>query len=202
MIPDTKSGLIIGCSVLRDEVEALRLRYWPEWNSRYLSSLLHMRPSVLADELDGLIHHELERGNQIVLVYGDCCQSMEAFDELPGVARTPGMNCCELILGKRTYKPLIAEGVFFLFPEWTRRWQEIFRDELGLNQENAEDLMHEMHSRLIYLDTGVVPVPADEIAACSRFCGLPYEIRQVSLDHLNSLIQSTMDRIHLGDART
>ena len=129
-----------------------------------------------------------------VLVYGDCCHAVDRIEKTFGVARTQGVNCCEMLLGRGMYKSLMKEGVFFLLPEWTRRWEEVFTHELGLSQENAQDLMQEMHTRLVYLDTGIEPVPSGSIAACSAYCGLPVEIRQIPLTHLQMLIEDAMGR--------
>ena len=188
-------GLICCCSVLYEEVSYLWKKYWPDWEIYALTSMLHMRPDLLSHQLDECINQERKAGNLVVLVYGDCCPLMEQFEKTPGVARTAAVNCCELVLGKEIYKPLIKEGVFFLLPEWTGRWEEIFTGELGLSRENARDFMHEMHTRLIFLDTGVMPVPVPDIEACSRHCDLPYEIRQTPLDHLQSSIQGAMNRL-------
>jgi hypothetical protein len=54
--------------------------------------------------------------------------------------------------------------------------------------------MQEMHTRLIYLDTGILPVPHADLNEASEFLGLPVEILSVSLDpllaSLNQAIQS------------
>lgn len=195
MDTEKKGGIICGCSVLMEEIESLRKTLWPEWTARYLSSMLHMQPTDLTRQLDACVTIEQQTGNRMVLVYGDCCHAMDRFEKIPGVARTRGVNCCEMLLGRELYKSLMIEGVFFLLPEWTRRWDEVFAYELGLSQENAQDLMQEMHTRLLYLDTGMVPVPSGSIAACSSYCGLPVEIRQIPLTHLQMLIEDAMDRV-------
>ena len=58
--------------------------------------------------------------------------------------------------------------------------------------------MREMHSRLVYLDPGIEPVPHAELAEASAFLGLPMEILPVSLDPLlASLKQAAQNaRIH------
>lgn len=160
--------------------------------------MLHMRPGELARKLSNALDTEKHPGSRVI-IYGDCCMMMEQFEKKPGIARTRGMNCCELILGKELYKSLISNGVFFLLPEWILRWEEIFTRELGLSTENATDLMHDMHTRLVYLDTGLIPVPLEEIVRCSSFCGLPYEIMTVSCDHLKYLIDDAITRAESGE---
>jgi hypothetical protein len=116
-------------------------------------------------------------------------------ENLPGVARTRGVNCCSLLLGRAAYRELLRAGVFFLLPEWVARWEEVFARELGLNRENARTLMQEMHCRLVYLDTGLVPVPTGVLHACAAFCGLPCEVRSTPLEFLHQAIQDARHRV-------
>ena len=159
------------------------------------SSMLHMKPDKLASRLDAKLQPEFLEQHKALLIYGDCCMEMANFTKRPGVVRVCGNNCCELLLGKKTYKRLSHEGAFFLFPEWAQRWRHIFSVELGLNQTNAASLMGEMHRKLVYLDTGVIP-PITDLDECARYCGLPWEVRQVSLDPLFKSIQSAWNKLN------
>ncbi|MBS1251658.1 MAG: hypothetical protein MAG451_00691 [Anaerolineales bacterium] len=81
-------------------------------------------------------------------------------------------------------------------PEWTVRWREIFRDDLGLTAEVARDFMDEMHTRLLYLDTGIMPVPEKHLQAVSAYTGLPWEVVTVESDHLLDAILSTLEELN------
>ncbi|HBG20015.1 MAG TPA: hypothetical protein DDY32_12275 [Desulfobulbaceae bacterium] len=183
------------CAVFQAEIEALRQGNWPGMAIRYQSSMLHMKPEKLASHLDRLVEEEIRHGNTILLIYGDCCMGMAALASKPGVIRTRGNNCCDLLLGREEYRKLSHTGAFFLFPEWAKRWHRIFSVELGLNQTNAAGLMGDMHRKLVYLDTGVLPVPVTELQECSDYCGLPWEILQVSLEPLRAAIQQALNTI-------
>jgi hypothetical protein len=74
--------------------------------------------------------------------------------------------------------------------------KHIFKNELGLNEANAEYLMKEMHSKLVYLDTGTRPVPIEELKECSQYCGLQWEVLQVSLESLRICIQDALDKLN------
>ena len=187
--------ILICCSVFEAEVEHLRQLYWPNLALRFQSSMLHMRPQALGASLKTRVDHELAQGHHVVLIYGDCSLAMASLEERPGVVRTRGTNCCEMLLGHDEYRRLVREGVYFLLPEWAHRWQEIFTHQLGLNHENAASLMGDMHRKLLYLDTGIVPVPHDALHACSQYCGLPYQIQGVSLDHLRGIIDEALLRL-------
>jgi hypothetical protein len=185
--------VVLCCAVFTAEVQALQQANWPGLTICYQSSMLHMQPEKLARHLGGLIDEELQHGNKVVLIYGDCCMDMATLTAQPGVVRTRGHNCCDLLLGSGEYRRLSHTGAFFLFPEWARRWRHIFSVELGLNRMNATDLMGEMHRKLVYLDTGLFPVPETELRECANYCGLPWESLPVSLEPLRLAIQGALD---------
>jgi hypothetical protein len=192
MTSDPHRIAVICCGVFQTEVTALLRRDLPDVAIRVLNSMLHMNPEKLALRLDEIVADEVGQGHKVLLVYGDCCMRMTALAELPGVARVRGNNCCDLLLGNDEYRRLSHEGAFFLFPEWMHRWLHIFTAELGLNRDNATSLMGDMHTRLVYLDTGVVPVPEGDLVACSRYCGLPWEVLKVSLEPLSAAIRDAL----------
>lgn len=186
--------VLVCCSVLRTEVEALHRRYWPTLGLWMEDSMLHMRPDVLSERLSAVVGEKVGAGHRIVLVYGDCCGRMADLEALPGVIRLRGHNCCEMLLGHDEYRRLLHEGAFFLLSEWTHRWREVFTAELGLNHDNATGLMQDMHRKLVYLDTGMMPVPEEALQACSEYCGLPFEVLAVSLEVLRAAIGEAISR--------
>jgi hypothetical protein len=119
---------------------------------------------------------------------------MTTVEARPGVVRTRGKNCCELLLGPEAYRRLSHARVFFLVPEWACRWKEIFSEGLGLNRDNATRLMQGLHRKLMYLDTGLVPVPETALKECAEYCGLPYEVRPVLLKLLHAAIEEALFR--------
>lgn len=187
------SIVAVCCAVFKAEVKALRQLNWPDLVIHYQSSMLHMKPEKLMTRLDRVVEQEILQGNKIMLIYGDCCMGMTDLINRPGVVRSRGSNCCDLLLGNADYKKQSHDGAFFLFPEWAKRWRHIFKVELGLNQFNATDLMGDMHRKLVYLDTGVVPVPVTDLQECSNYCGLPLEVLPVSLAPLRAGIQDAID---------
>jgi len=176
----------ISCSILRKEIEALQASGQLDVPVDYLNSMLHMVPAKLEARLQEALEatRRQDPDQAVVLAYGDCCGHMADLEAEPGTSRTEGINCCEIILGRETYRRLRREGAFFLMPEWARSWRQVFVGQLGLLGPCAKAFMQELHSRLIYLDTGILPVPHEELAAASEFLGLPVEILPVSLDPL------------------
>ena len=190
--------VMVCCSVLKTEIKLLCKEKWPDHDFRFLNSMLHMTPEILGPLLKSVVDEERSKGNKVIIVYGDCCQQMASIENQQGVARTLGNNCCDLILGREEYRRMSREGAFFMMPEWTQRWKEVFMKHLGMTPENTTNFMQEMHHELIYLNTGVVQIPEKELMECSKYCGLPYEIRQVSLMHLKGAIEDALLRLEGG----
>ncbi len=191
------STLCISCSIFRKEIEALHASGRLGLPVEFLNSMLHMVPAKLETRLQGALGaaRDQDREKAVVLAYGDCCGHMDTFEAEPGTARTAGINCCEIILGREAYRRLRKEGAFFLMPEWALAWRQVFVGQLGLLGPCAKTFMQELHTRLIYLDTGLIPVPHEALQEASEFLGLPVEILPVSLDpllaSLNQAAQST-----------
>lgn len=176
----------ISCGIFKREIEELIRSGKLHLPHRFLDSMLHMKPALLEDELQKKLTEA--ESDQIVLIFGDCQPRMSEMNSNPDIYRVTGMNCCEILLGKKKYYQLRSEGAFFLLPEWTERWEEVFQKHLGFNSETAKEFMGEMHTKLLYLDTGVIPVPQETLHAIGQFCGLPIEILKTDLNHLLSEI--------------
>ena len=185
----------IACSIFKKEIQhLLRQDAW-DVPCRFLGSMLHMVPERLGEELKTALAEALREGNRVVLAYGDCCPRMEDLGSQGEVSRTEGINCCEILLGRDDYRRMRKEGVFFLIPEWTLNWRQIFNHELGLEGINAVTFMQEMHTRFVYLDTGLVPIPTPQLEEISAFAGLPVEILSTPLDHLRAGLKAAVEKV-------
>lgn len=187
------SAVMICCSAIQAEAVRLWQTYWPDHELKSFTSTMHLHPERLAATLHKVLAAELTQGRRAVLIYGDCCARMTALETMPGVVRTRGKNCCELLLGPGEYRRLSHEGAFFIIPKWARRWKRFFSG-LGLSRDNAACMMQELHRTLIYLDTGLVPVPEHALKECAAYCGLPIEILPVSLERLRLAMEEALLR--------
>jgi hypothetical protein len=187
----------IACSVLRPELEALQARGLLDFPIRYLSSRLHMIPGELHRRMAALLEKELEKGRRVLLLYGNCHPYMGELEARPGVVRVPGVNCANILIGRDLYKRLVKENVYFLFFEWIHRWREILVKFPGCDEKTTRDLMRE-HSRLVYLDTGLYPVPEESLNQCSRYFDLPFQVLPVSIDHLPHVIREAVKKLTAG----
>lgn len=189
---------VVSCGIFRPEIEHLaRLGLFP-WPVIFLESMLHMAPGLLEAEMTRLLRSLA--GSSVVLLFGDCHARMSEHGSLPGVRRVRGVNCCEILIGQERYRRMRGEGIFFLLPEWTSRWEEIFTRRLGFaNPRLASQFMREMHTGITYLDTGVMAVPLEELEKISRFFGLPVTVEAVDSASLVRAVETSMEQGHNDD---
>lgn len=183
---------VLCCSVLKKEITAILAKSYPEAEAHYLDSMLHMRPSLLEKTVENRL--EMIDENAVV-IYGDCEPSMESIERRHGAIRTKAVNCCELLAGKELYEELKKNQAFILLPEWTERWKEVFQKELGfIDQGLAENFMHEYRNGIVYLDTGLYPVPEKTLAEIEEYFNMKVTVRSVGLEHLRRYVSEAIDR--------
>ena len=186
----------IACSILQSEMEAVLARLRQEGevvDVDYLDSALHMKPR----KLEAVLAETLKEEDMIF--FGDCCAGMTDF-ERAGHIRVAVPNCMEWLLGKARYRELVMAGAFFVQREWAERWQIIFQQELGLaDMEVAHAFFSDMHRMLVYLDTGVAPVPSERLREMSEFTGLPATIEPVTLDPMEQVLREALKKRRTRD---
>lgn len=162
-----------------------------------LESMLHMKPAMLEKEMEKAISSEDDNNSKILILYGDCHPHMNDMQSRKNFSRVEGLNCCEIFLGHESYKKLQKEQAFIFLPEWTQRWQEVFKYGLGLkNREIASSFMQDTCKRFVYVDTGVIPVPENTLEDISEYFGMPFEILNISLDHLESSLNDAIIKLN------
>jgi len=180
----------IACTAYRPELEWLAAQGWPRWPVRYIDSALHMYPGRLSAAIDDAVAEERAAGRRVLVLFGDCggevrCRSLDQVEH----ARCE--NCAQALVGADVYQRLIGERACCLFHEWAVRWREVLGNIPGLGPELTAELVRESHRKLVYLNTGVAPVPHEHLADCSAYFGLPVEVLDVSLDSMRLLLEQT-----------
>jgi len=184
---------LIACGIFRHEFELLPAGLRRSFKPAFLDSMLHMDPArldcILSSAMEG------EHNGHTVIAYGDCCPHMRELSSRRGTARTTGINCCEIYLGEARYRQLRKEGVFFLMPEWAKRWKHIFTKQLGLeDRQLAHDFMAQSMRRAVYIDTGTVPVPAEALAGFSDHTGLVVTIETTGPGFFAEALERALER--------
>ncbi len=185
---------VIACSVLKDELEFILSRDFPGVSCVFVDSMLHMHPEQLGKALERRLS---QHGTQpCLVVYGDCHPHMKDMEDSGRIIRTPGVNCAEILLGHERYVSHRNRGSFLFLPEWTSRWRDIFMNELGFTDPQlAREFMAETRNGLVYLDTGIAPVPLKCLEDIRSFFGMAVTVEPVSLDHLARLIVDGVSRL-------
>lgn len=194
-----KSLTVICCSVLRREIEELLAKDYPEVELVFLDSLLHMHPEKMRDAIDKEI--AARPGRNCLLVYGDCHAHMRETADRPLCAKVKGVNCGHLLLGNEEYRACRNSKTFLFLPEWTERWHEVFEKELGFSDRDlAREFMHENQRHLLYLDTGLIPVPQKTLDDISEFFNMPIDVLPVALDQLRETVKAAISKMVKRDA--
>lgn len=185
--------VIIACSIFKYELEHLAKAGKISVPIVYLNSMLHMYPAQLQTLLDAKIEKYINF--RIILMFGDCHARMIDYEKNPNILRTPGINCCEIILGTEKYKKIRNSGAFILLPEWAERWTEVFMGYMGFKtSKTIKPFMSEMHKKVVYVDTGLQKIEMPLFNEISDFLGLPLEIYSSSISELESVISRLISK--------
>jgi hypothetical protein len=187
---------LLGCGILKKEVNYLiRKNNW-RIKPRYLCSSLHVDFDKLETALTGSLKKK-DNPHDIIL-YGTCHPSMDRFIEENQGIRIKGQNCVEQLLGRNLFDQYLSEGAFFLMEEWAQRWEMVMGEAFGNNPEIIREILTMEHNFLLALRT-VCTAPYHERAEqISLKTGLPLRWLDVELDHLEEILYEGMqERINL-----
>ena len=189
---------LVGCGVLSREVALLvQENRWP-LDTDFLDSALHVDLDGLAEGLaSALARHP---GQATVVFYGACHPNMDKLLEAAGTFRLHGQNCVEMLLGERAFAEELSQGAFFLLEDWALRWREIVTKTFGTNLDLIRDIFQGDRKYLLCLRTPCSGDFETEAAGAGRMVGLPVRWRDVSLDHLASVVADALRRRGEGAA--
>ena len=140
----------------------------------------------------------------MIVFYGACHPLMEKILDAAGTFRTEGQNCVEMLLGPERFTAELEQGAFFLLEEWARSWERIVTATFGTNWDVIREMYQGDRNYLLCIST---PCSGDfraEAEEAGRLVGLPLRWLDVSLDHLESVLQEAINRKiavnrHAGD---
>lgn len=189
---DKAKLLLIGCGILEKEIRWLiEKNRWPV-ESIFLTSALHVDFEKLSHCLTSALDTYQDR-NRIVF-YGCCHPLMHTMLEEADVFRTPGQNCIDILLGHTVFTEELGKGAFFLLEDWAQHWRSILPPTFGNNPKGISYIFQFSHTYILGLRT---PCSADFCVEAEEFAeitGLPLRWMDVSLDHLEAILQKTITR--------
>jgi hypothetical protein len=195
-MPDKKITCL-GCGVFKMEMDELVKQGKLDCDIIYLDSMLHMKPATLEREMQEVL--DGTKNDRYLLLYGDCHPHMHEMEACDDTVKVSGINCCEILLGKAVYRKLQKERAFIFLPEWAQRWREVFTCQLGFKTpEMAQSFLKEHCERLVYIDTGVIPVPDITLQEISSYFGMAVEVMPIALDTLAQVVSGAL-RKFIGD---
>lgn len=184
--------LLLGCGILQREIRFLiEKNGWP-LETHFLDSTLHIDFDKLSLALTASLKLHEER--EIIVFYGACHPLMESILHAAGTYRTVGQNCVEMLLGTEQFTKELEQGAFFLLEEWARRWERIVTATMGTNLEVIREMYQGDRGYLLCLSTPCSGNFKEEAEEAGRLVGLPLRWIDVSLDHLESVLQESIDR--------
>ena len=185
----TEPLLMLGCGILKKEIDYLIAKHkWPV-DSLWFDSSLHVDFSAL--ELT--LRHALQRNQQRckLVFYGTCHPLM---DKILGqdVRRVAGQNCVDILLGNELFTEKLAEGAFFLLEDWALHWEHVTARTFGSNPVILREIFQLSHTHLLCLRTPCSGDFSAAAAAVGQKVGLPLRWLDVSLDNLESVLLAGM----------
>lgn len=184
--------LLIGCEILRQEIDWLiQKHHWPV-ETLYLDSTLHCGLDRLAQALQEAL--AANRHRQVLVFYGGGCHPrIEDILRAQHTFRTEGQNCIEMILGPEMFQEELRNGAYFLFEDWARRWDEVMTKAFGTsNREIVREIFQGDRSHLLCLRTPGSRDFAAEAEQAGQSVGLPLKWRDVTLEHLEAVLEGAV----------
>ncbi|MFH1196447.1 MAG: DUF1638 domain-containing protein [bacterium] len=175
--------LLIGCGILKKEINFLiRKNNWPV-ETQFSSSLLHLDFSKLSNHLESTLHKNKDRKK--VAFYGCCHPNIDSMLSRENTPRTFVQNCNEILLGKEVFNRELEKGAYFLLEDWVKNWQFVITNTFGTkNLELIKEIFHEDRKYLLGIRTPCSNDYTVEAEKASEMVGLPLEWMDVTLDYL------------------
>ena len=185
---------LIGCGILQKEIRLLIAKNQWVINTSFLPSSLHINFKHLANALQNdLTHHANEK---TIVFYGECHPRMEKMLNEANTLRTQGQNCIAMLLGEEEFNRELMSGAFFLLEDWVLRWDDVVFKTFGSNINIIRDIFHDQHRYLLALRTPCSLDYSSEAARISEMLALPLQWRDVSLEHLECVLQDLIQARH------
>lgn len=185
---------MIGCGILRKEVD--RLIEKNHWNvhTQYLDSALHNYFNRLANELNTALSEREKCGEKTVVLYGSCHPLMENFIEDHHTCRTQGQNCIVQLLGYEKFMEELEKGAYFLLEDWALTWKPMITACFGDNVEVIREIFHGGHKYVLALRTPCSGDFGEAAKAAADFIDLPLRWMDVTLDHLEQVLADAIEQ--------
>lgn len=190
-MPECK-GVLLGCGILKKEVEFLIAKNgWP-LDTDFLDSSLHVNFEKLERELQSGLRRN--QGREVVVFYGACHPHMDNMLKVANTFRTEGQNCVEMLLGREKFMEELARGAFFLLEDWALRWDEAIGNTFGHNPDVVREIFQLSNKSLLCLRTPCSGDFSKEAGEIGIKTGLPVRWMDAGLEHLEEVLRCAVER--------
>lgn len=185
---------MVGCGILRKEVDLLIEKN--RWNvhTYFLDSALHNYLNRLSDELNQALTERERAGEKTVVFYGGCHPLMEHFLDEHHTCRTHGQNCIVMLLGYEAFMQELEKGAYFLVEDWALTWEPMITACFGTKLDVVREIFHSSHKYILALRTPCNGDFTSAAEAAARFVDLPLLWRDVGLEHLEGVLADAIQR--------
>jgi hypothetical protein len=181
--------VLISCGIFREELKYLAEEKQTDLNVFFLEAALHVNFNKLRSGLIEALDACRQRGEEPLLLYGNCHPEMDKIAAAYSARRIDAGNCLEALAGRDEIQRLDAEAkTFFLTAGWVNNWEEMFNlgvEDLGLDFR----AMFSPYKRIVVFDSGVIPINEEKVRRLSAYTSLPVEKSPLCLDHFMKLLE-------------
>lgn len=184
-----RPDIFISCGIFREELEYLMEEKKLDRNVVFLDAVLHVNFDRLKAKLVDALEENSNKQVELKVLYGCCHPEINEITGRYGAKRISASNCLEAMIGAEEMQRLDSEAkTFFLSAGWVNHWEEMFIQ--GTKDFDFDfKSMFGSFKRIVVLDTGIIPIDEEKILKFSEFTKLPVVRKQITLDHLLSLIR-------------
>jgi hypothetical protein len=153
----------------------------------YLPSNLHLRPQGLKERLKEEVRSARERGERVVVLYGDCFPDMDEFCHEEGVVKVPGSYCYEMLLGTERFQELLEEmaGTYFAERDLILNFQEYCVRPLELHDEEMRKYCFDNYTRLLFVQQPGDHDLGTRASEVAEFLGLSLDVSEADYSYLD-----------------
>lgn len=187
IVPE-KPLVMVGCGILHKEVDFLIKKNGWNVETQFLASSLHNYFDKLYSQLNESLDFNESKGRETVVFYGACHPRMDDILHKHHTHRTHGQNCIVMLLGFDTFMEELSNGAYFLVEDWALTWEPMLTECFGKNVAVVREIFHSSHKMIMALRTPCSTDFTSAAQAAADFVDLPLVWRDVSLDHLESVL--------------
>lgn len=187
---------LVGCGILRNEVDFLIRKNGWSVDTHYLQSALHNYFDRLHDELDETLTEKERAGVRPIVLYGACHPRMEHLVQQHQTRRTAGQNCIVMLLGYDRFMAELSEGAYFLLEDWAVTWEPMITAAFGSRPSVVREIFHSSHKSILAIRTPCSGEFTAAAQAAADFVDLPLWWMDVDLDELERVIDEALHGAH------